>query len=269
MANKRQLFASGGRIMTKEERIKILEMVAAGRLSVEQANKLMDILSAKSTTDTEKRLEEGLRTDEYTQEAMGRIRGYGKTLDRGLRAVGLKWDKPHDAGTDYVKALRGTGLVELTTDELATLKMNGVSANYVKSLREAGLGDLKTDQIITLKSCGINADYVKALREAGLVELTADELATLKMNGVSANYVKSLCEAGLGDLKTDQIITLKSCEISANYVRELREAGLDVLSVDQIIALKYSGVSAGYVRDFARNRMKSSDDETIFSNEES
>ncbi|HEX4205274.1 MAG TPA: hypothetical protein VHZ51_14000 [Ktedonobacteraceae bacterium] len=49
--------------MTNEERIKILEMVASGKLTVEQADQLMDILSTKSTTDAEKR-PEGQRTGE-------------------------------------------------------------------------------------------------------------------------------------------------------------------------------------------------------------
>ncbi len=37
--------------MTNEERIKILEMVAAGKLTVEQASQLMDKLGTKSTTE--------------------------------------------------------------------------------------------------------------------------------------------------------------------------------------------------------------------------
>jgi hypothetical protein len=52
--------------MTSEERKKILEMVASGRLTVEQADQLMDLLSAKGTTDAEKR-PEGQITGEYTQ----------------------------------------------------------------------------------------------------------------------------------------------------------------------------------------------------------
>ena len=112
--------------MTKEERIKILEMVAAGKLSVEQAGELMDILAEKSGTDAEQRPEEGQRAGEYNQEAMGRIRGYGKALDRGLRAAGLKWDKPdkmYGVGTNYARALRETGLTNLTAEEIGALKM--------------------------------------------------------------------------------------------------------------------------------------------------
>src|SRR5258708_33341453 len=118
--------------MTKEERIKILEMVAAGKLSVEQAGELMDILGTKNTADAEQRPEEGQRAGERNQEGMGRIRGYGKTLDRGPRAAGLKWDKPgkmYGGGASYGKALRERGVTKLTAEEISAFEMDGICAN--------------------------------------------------------------------------------------------------------------------------------------------
>jgi hypothetical protein len=121
--------------MTNKERIKILEMVAAGKLSVEQAVKLMDILGAKSATDAEKRSDQKLRANEYNQEAMGKIREYRRAGDRGLRAAGLP---------------------NLTVEEIGALMNNGVSAEYVRDLLETGLGDLTVKQIIRLKNQGVD-----------------------------------------------------------------------------------------------------------------
>src|SRR6266481_3939002 len=121
--------------MTNKERIKILEMVAAGKLSVEQAGKLMDILGAKSATDAEKRSDQELRANEYNQEAMGKIRGYRRAGDRGLRAAGLP---------------------NLTVEEIVSLMNNGVSAEYIRALLETGLSDLTVKQIIRLKSHGVD-----------------------------------------------------------------------------------------------------------------
>src|SRR5258708_5182826 len=121
--------------MTNKERIKILEMVAAGKLSVEQAGELMDILGAKSATDAEKRSDQELRANEYNQEAMGKIRGYRRAGDRGLRAAGLP---------------------NLTVEEIGALMNNGVSAEYVRDLLETGLSDLTVKQIIRLKSHGVD-----------------------------------------------------------------------------------------------------------------
>src|SRR5260370_26878506 len=136
--------------MTNKERIKILEMVAAGKLSVEQAGELMDILGAKSATDAEKRSDQELRANEYNQEAMGRIRGYRRAGDRGLRAAGLP---------------------NLTVEEIGALRMYGVGTNYVRAMLETGLGDLTVKQIISLNNYGINANYVLTVNISGTVWL--------------------------------------------------------------------------------------------------
>jgi hypothetical protein len=156
--------------MTNKERIKILEMVAAGKLSVEQAGKLMDILGAKSATDAEKRSDQGLRANEYNQEAMGKIRGYRRAGDRGLRAAGLP---------------------NLTVEEFGALMNNGVSAEYARDLLETGLGDLSLDQIISLMNNGVSAEYIRALRETGLSDLTVKQIIRLMNNGVDPLFASS------------------------------------------------------------------------------
>ncbi len=192
--------------MTNKERIKILEMVAAGKLSVEQASELMDILGAKSATDAEKQSDQELRATEYNQEAMGRIRGYRRDGDRGLRAVGLP---------------------NLTAEEIGALKMYGVGTNYVKAMLETGLSDLTVKQIISLKNYGINANYVRSLLETGLGDLSPDQIISLKNYGVSAEYIRSLLETGLSDLTVKQIIRLKNHGVdplfASSYLNEKDE----------------------------------------------
>src|SRR5260370_1598936 len=99
----------------------------------------MDILGDKSAKDAEKRSDKELRANEYNQEAMGKIRGYRRAGDRGLRAAGLP---------------------NLTVEEIGALMNNGVSAEYVRDLLETGLGDLTLKQIISLKNNGINSNYL-------------------------------------------------------------------------------------------------------------
>ena len=174
--------------MKHQERLKILEMVAAGKLSVEQAGKLMDILGAKSTTDAEKRSDEELRANEYTREAMGRIRGYRRSGDRGLRIAGLP---------------------NLTVEEIGALASNGVNKEYIRDLRETGLGDLTVKQIISLMHNGVSTEYIRDLRETGLGDLSPDQIISLMHNGVSAKYIRALLEIGGSDLTVKQIIHLQ------------------------------------------------------------
>ena len=149
--------------MTNEERIKILEMVAAGKLTVEQASQLMDKLGTKSTTDAAKRPDQGQRSGGYTQETIGRIRGYRKSGDTVLTEAGL---------------------ANFPARQIAALKNYGIDANYVRALQEAGLADLTVRQVISLYNYGVDADDVRALREDGVAGPTVERLLSLKKYGV-------------------------------------------------------------------------------------
>ena len=149
--------------MTNEERIKILEMVAAGKLTVEQASQLMDKLGTKSTTDAAKRPDQGQRSGGYTQETIGRIRGYRKSGDTVLTEAGL---------------------ANLPARQIAALKNYGVDADYIRALQEAGLADLTVRQVISLYNYGVDADDVRASREDGVAGPTVERLLSLKKYGV-------------------------------------------------------------------------------------
>jgi hypothetical protein len=149
--------------MTSEERKKILEMVAAGKLTVEQASQLMDKLGTKSTTDAAKRPDQGQRSGGYTQETIGRIRGYRKSGDTVLTEAGL---------------------ANFPARQIAALKNYGVDADYIRALQEAGLADLTVRQVISLYNYGVDANDVRALREDGVAGPTVERLLSLKKYGV-------------------------------------------------------------------------------------
>ncbi|GHO48770.1 hypothetical protein [Ktedonospora formicarum] len=208
--------------MTNEERIKILEMVATGKLTVGQASQLMDTLGMKSTTDAAKRPDQGQRSGGYTQEAIGRIRGYRKSGDTVLTEAGL---------------------TNLPARQIAALKNNGVDANYIRALQGAGLvADITVDQVISLYNNGIDADYIRALQEAGLTDLTAKQVISLYNNGIDADYIRALQEAGLIDLTAKQVISLYNNGVDADDVRALREVDVTGPTVERLLSWKEYGV---------------------------
>lgn len=174
--------------MTKEERIKILEMVATGKLTVEQASQLMDTLGTKSTIDAAKRPDQGQRPGGYTQETMGRIRGYRKSGD----AVMIE-----------------AGLANLPARQIAALKNYGIDANYIRSLQEAGLTDLTVRQIISLYNYGIDADYIRSLQETGLTDLTVRQVISLYNYGVDADDVRALRKNDGAGPTVERLLSLK------------------------------------------------------------
>src|SRR5437660_1572209 len=159
-------------------------MVASGKLTVEQANQLLDKLDAKSATDAAKRPDQGQRPGGFIQETLGRIRGYRKSGDTVLTEAGL---------------------ANLPAQQIATLKMYGVSADYIRALQETGLADLTVRQVISLYNYGVDANYVRALREAGLTDLTVRQVISLYNYGVDANDVRELREGGVAGLTVRQL----------------------------------------------------------------
>ena len=140
------------------ERTRVLELVAAGTISVEQATQLLDAI------------------------------GWGP--------AGVPSPAP-EAGTRG-PAGRSLGSLApgLTTEELIELADHGIGADYLRELREAGLTDLSVSELTELFDHGVQADYIREMRDAGYAHLSAAELTELFDHGVQPDYVREMEREG-------------------------------------------------------------------------
>jgi SHOCT-like protein len=95
--------------MTNQERTKILEMVASGKLTIEQADQLLETLGAQSFADAEKRPDQSMLPagfTNFTGEQMAALEVY-------------------EVDADYVRALQEAGFTNLTVKQLIALKKHG------------------------------------------------------------------------------------------------------------------------------------------------
>lgn len=124
--------------MTHQERTKILEMVAAGSLTVEQADQLLERLGVPSQISAEKQPDKSENASEFatfTKEQLAALAAY-------------------DVDEAYIKALQEAGLRDLTVKQLISLKNYEVEADEIKVMRAAGFTDLTVEQLISLKEHG-------------------------------------------------------------------------------------------------------------------
>ena len=124
--------------MTNQERTKILEMVASGKLTIEQADQLLEKLGAPSIADAEKRPDQSVLPagfTNFTAEQMAALESYG-------------------VDEDYIRALQEAGFMDLTVKQLISLKNDEVEADDIMALREAGFTNLTVEQLIALKKHG-------------------------------------------------------------------------------------------------------------------
>src|SRR5689334_17850430 len=106
-----------------EERTKIMEMVAAGTISVEEADQLLEALDAAPAD------------------------GETQRLDAPQPA-----ERPAPPQPD-----RGAGNWSL--DQLMQMRMFGVDSAFIREMREAGFGDLSLDKLIEMGVHGVDADF--------------------------------------------------------------------------------------------------------------
>jgi hypothetical protein len=138
-----------------EGRAQILEMLVAGRLTVEQADQLLGALDAADTAAPHK-----------PQTQTGRPE---------------RWDERPD---DF--------FASLTLEDLIEFHNHGVSRTYVEQMRAEGLRDLRVADFCELYDHGITPRFVHDMREAGFAELPLDELVALYDNGVDPAFMREM-----------------------------------------------------------------------------
>jgi hypothetical protein len=136
-----------------EERLQVLEMLAAGKITAGQADELLDALGDTASPRREEQVW---------------IRGEHRELRGTQRAM-----------TPTIK-------------KLTEARMHGVTRTFVDEMRAAGYGDLSLDELIELRTHSVDAKFVREMRDIGLVNLSPHQLVELRMYGVDAEYIREM-----------------------------------------------------------------------------
>jgi len=191
------------------ERTMILEMLAAGRVTVDQADQLLDALGAAP--------------------AAGAMR------------------EPEAARERQARSARKGG-VTLTPAQLIELRNHDISGSFVQQMRAAWPGALGVDDLIALHNHDVTVSFVRAWSDVGLSGLTRDEIITLRNHDIDAAFVREMRGAGLDDVTVDQLVELHDHDVDASFVREMREQGFATLAPDELVELRDQGVEGHVVR---------------------
>jgi hypothetical protein len=188
-----------------DEQAQILEMLVAGRVTVEQAAQLLEAVDAAATTGTK-----------------------GSMSSRGALQ---QWDEHPD---DF--------FASLTVEQTRELHENGVSRAFVQQMCAALGRDPSVADLIKLYGHDVTPRFVTDLVEAGCAKLTVGEAIKLYDHGVDGNYVRDLRRAGLLDATPAQYAKLYDHGVDAEFIREMQGLGFTDLGVGQLISLRDNGV---------------------------
>src|SRR6266704_2838039 len=215
------LVYEGGRRMS-EERVQVLAMLVTGKITIDQANQLLEVLGEEPLSEPERWSSQSRKQDEGWREPVREFQG----RTAAQRMPSFTFDQiielsEHEVEPDYLIKFRDAGIAHLDVEQIIELSEHEVDPVYFIKFREAGLTDLTVEQIIELSDHEIKPSYLAKLREAGLTDLTFDQVIELNDHEVKPAYIKALREAGLVDLTFDQVIELSEREVDPAYVRAL------------------------------------------------
>ena len=171
-----------------EERLKVLEMLANGRITVDQANQLLATLGVS----------------EEPRNAPG-IDDHGSAEEED--------DSPNASSR----------FGEWTLEQILQMSTLGVEPEYIRKVRDAGLTDLSFEQILQMGVMGVEPEFVLEAREA-YPELSLDQIVQLSHVGVDPSFVRKVRESGLDDLSFDQIVHMGTVGVDPEDFKRVRAA---------------------------------------------
>jgi DNA-binding transcriptional ArsR family regulator len=155
----------------KTGRARILEMVKDGKISIEQADELLEAL----------------------ENAQPNTPAHTSPLENG----------PEHKPRVEVRISRNTSGGKYNFEQMIELGKFGVSAKFVRQIAEAGLTDLSFEDVIELGKFGISPKFVLEMRqlseEFDLGELNFERIIELGKFGVSAKFVREMIETQMID----------------------------------------------------------------------
>ncbi|NBC25555.1 MAG: hypothetical protein GVY08_01735 [Bacteroidetes bacterium] len=131
------------------------------------------------------------------------------------------------------------GYVDLTDDDLRSLREDGVTATYVSNIRSLGYEDLTLEDSRRLARADVSSAFTAMMIELGY-DLTVDDLVQLRDTGVTAFYTSNVHDLGYRDVTPDQLIRMQRIGVSTSLIEELQAQQVEDVPLEDIIRYRIS-----------------------------
>jgi hypothetical protein len=126
------------------------------------------------------------------------------------------------------------GYLDLTDDDLRSLRADGVTATYISNMRALGYDELTLDDARRLARSDVSSAFTAMMIELGY-ELSVDDLVELRNAGVTAFFTSNVHDLGYRDVTKEQLIRMQTIGLTTSIIEQLQaERGEDVPLEDVI-----------------------------------
>jgi hypothetical protein len=171
-----------------DEMQQVLDMLAGGTITTEQAAELLDALRDEPVAPvpvmTAGRSERRRRRDRSERPSLR------PEIAQLVEAANFGVDE------ELIQSLRRAGYTGLSASDLVELAKFGVDEDFIEGLRRVGYTNLSVDELVEMAKFGADADFIEEMRRVGFTDLTPGELAHMAMVGVNPDTVAALRSLG-------------------------------------------------------------------------
>lgn len=120
------------------------------------------------------------------------------------------------------------GYLNLTDDDLRSLRADGVTATYISNMRALGYDELTLDDARRLAGADVSSAFTAMMIELGY-ELSVDDLVELRNAGVTAFFTSNVHDLGYRDVTKEQLIRMQAIGLTTGLIEQIQsEQGEDV-----------------------------------------
>lgn len=148
-----------------QERTLVLEMLAAGKIDVGQADELLESLEPPE-----------VRAIPVAKALPASPRGPSPLKLTPEQVLELR---DHDIDARFIRSIQGLGFSTLSFEEILELGVHEVSPKFLLEMRKS-FPDISVEQIIELHNHDIDMTFLRELREANLLSSDPEAIIQLK-----------------------------------------------------------------------------------------
>ncbi len=131
------------------------------------------------------------------------------------------------------------GYLNLTDDDLRSLRADGVTATYISNIRALGYEDLTLDDARRLARADVSSAFTAMMIELGY-ELDVDDLVELRNAGVTAFYTSNVHDLGYRDVTKEQLIRMQTIGLTTSLIEELQSQQVEDIPLEDVIRYRIS-----------------------------